>query len=290
MPHPIRALFVGVFSLATGLVVAFLVSTIEIATDVALYGFSAAVVIPVGAIGCGLVAALGFYAASLALNVRPEGATLAIPLVSAVGAFFASHWFTFSQYELPTGLTYREVFALDRLGFVDYLHQVATESSLTLGSASSAATISRLGSWGYGVVMIEIIGFALGGWFVATLLRSKPWCSDSHRFMQKRGTHVSYFSDPERFEATANHLVDVLERGGAVAAFDYAGVARSTVKSKRKARFHLKTEHFGCPACGSTHTVISTQQKANNNWVRVSQTPLQPLASSGAERQHQLTS
>ena len=54
MSLSIRVLMVGVFSLATGLVVAFLVSAIEIASGVALYGFSAAVVIPVGAIGCGL--------------------------------------------------------------------------------------------------------------------------------------------------------------------------------------------------------------------------------------------
>ncbi len=274
MSHAIRVLLVGALSLAVGLAVALVVSQIEIATDVALYGFSAAVVIPVGAIGCGLVAALGFYGASRALHVRPAGFVLGIPLMTAVATFFASHWFTFSRYESPTGRTFREAMALDGLGFVDYLRLTATESGLTLGSSSAPTTIGRLGSWGYGVAAIEILGFALGGWSVSTILRRKPWCGASHRFMRQQGNYTSHFEDPDRFESFANHLVDVLERGGAAAAFEHAAAGKPTLKSKRKARFAVKTTHFDCASCGACHTVISTQHLVNNNWTRLSQTPL----------------
>lgn len=284
-------LLVGGISLVTGLIVAFAISLIEVATDVALYGFSAAVVIPIGAIGCGLVAAVGFYAASRLLHVRPAASALAIPLVTAITSFFAAHWFTFSRYELPTGKTVSEALALNGLGFVDYLRMTATESGMTLGSSSAPTTITRLGSWGYGVVALQIIGFALGGWFVSTILRQKPWCEASHRFMSRQGVHVSFFEDADRFAADANRLVDVLERGGAVAAFEHAAVEKATLKQKRKARFNITASHFSCMDCGAHHTVISTSQKANNNsWTKLSQTPLHLAASPQRQRAAQLVS
>lgn len=288
MSHPIRVLLLGVVSLIAALAVAFGISSIEGATDVALYGFSAAIVIPIGAIGCGLVAAVGFYAASRALHVRAAGPALVIPLMMAIVTFLAAHWFTFIRYELPTGLTFSEAMALDGLGFGDYLRLVAIESSLTFDSTSASTSVDRLGSWGYAVVAIEIAGFALGGWFVSSILRQKPWCDESRRFLLQRGNYVSYFDDPLRFEASANRLVDVLERGGSVAAFEHAAVAKPTLKTKRKAQFSVNTTHLECPDCGILHTVIATQQKVNNNsWTQISQTPLHPDRALVDEREMQ---
>lgn len=283
-------LLVGVSSLVTGLLVAFVVSLIEIGTDVALYGFSAALVIPIGAIGCGLFAAAGFFAASRLFHVRPEGPVLAVPLVTAAATFFATHWFTFLRYELPTGLTHQEVLALDGRGFVDYLRLVATESGVTLGSSSAPTTIDRLGSWGYGVVAIEILGFALGGWFVASILRRKPWCQASGRFLKPLGKHVRYFDDPDRFESSANHLVDVLERGGPDAAFEYAAAEKASMKQRRNARFVINTTHYECGQCGLHHTVVATQHRVNNNWANLSQTPLHPEVSPTDAAAHELVS
>lgn len=291
MPHPIRVLLLGVFSLATGLLVAFGISLVELTTEVALYGFSAALVIPIGAIGCGLLAAVGFYAASRVLHVRSTGPALVIPLMTAITTFFASHWFTFTRFELPTGVTLADAMASDGLGFIDYLRMVATESGITMDSGSTSTTVERLGSWGYAVVAIEIAGFALGGWFVSSFLRQKPWCAASHRFLREEGSYVDYFEDPLRFEASANRLVDVLERGGALAAFEHAAVAKPTMKSKRRARFRVNTRHFECPGCGARHTVIATQQKAgNNNWTLISQTPLHPDGALVDDRETELIS
>ena len=284
-------LLLGVFSLAAGLVVAFGISLVERTTDLALYGFSAAVIIPVGAIACGLVAAVGFYTASRALHVRAAGPALVIPLLTAVTAFFAAHWFTFTRYDLPTGMTFADAMALDGLGFVDYLRLVATESGIRMDSGSTSTGVERLGSWGYAIVAIQIAGFALGGWFVSSWLRQKPWCETSRRFLRKRGSYVRYFDQPLEFEANANRLVDVLERGGAVAAFEYAAVDKPTMKSKRKARFSVNTTYFECPDCAVTHTIIAAQHKAsNNNWTLISQTPLHPDGALVDERESQLIS
>lgn len=281
---------VGACSLAVGFAIALAISMVEVATDVAIYGFSAGVVIPIGAVGSGLVAALGFYASSRAFQVRPAGLVLGIPLMTAVATFFATHWFSFNRYELPSGATLSEAMALDGRGFADYLRLVATESELTLASSSDPTTIGRLGSWGFGVVAIEVLGFALGGWFVATILRRKPWCEVSGRFLKLCGKHVRYFDDPDHFEAAANHLVDVLERGGAEAAFEHAAAERSALKRKRKAHFSVSTKLFTCNECGVRHAVISTQHQVNNNWTQLSQTPLHPGAPLVDERQTQLVS
>jgi len=250
-------LLLGVFSLAAGLVVAFGISLVERTTDLALYGFSAAVIIPVGAIACGLVAAVGFYTASRALHVRAAGPALVIPLLTAVTAFFAAHWFTFTRYDLPTGMTFADAMALDGLGFVDYLRLVATESGIRMDSGSTSTGVERLGSWGYAIVAIQIAGFALGGWFVSSWLRQKPWCETSRRFLR----------------------------------FEYAAVDKPTMKSKRKARFSVNTTYFECPDCAVTHTIIAAQHKAsNNNWTLISQTPLHPDGALVDERESQLIS
>lgn len=285
--YPIRVLTVVGASIVSGLAVAFVASLIERATDVSLYGLSAAVVIPIGAVACGLVASLGFSIASRLFHVRPVGLILAVPLVSAAVAFLASHWLSFNHSRLPAGTTFAEAFALDGRGFIDYLQMVATESGLPTGSSAAPATVDQIGSWGYGVVAIQIVGFALGGWFVAAFLRRSAWCEASRQFMNPVGKHVQYFDDATRFESTANHLVDVLEMGGPVAAFEHAKAPKPTLKQRRNNRFRLTVAHFECDHCRCAHTVIATQHRVNNNWARLSETPLHPdPASSSRHRRN----
>lgn len=274
MSSSLRVMLVGCISIVAGLFIAAAIALIEVATDVAVYGFSAAVVIPIGAIGCGLVAAVGFYGASSVLHVRSVRAVLATPAITAISTFLASHWFVFQWYELPTGKTYAEALALAGEGFVDFLRLRITESSLTLGSSSAETTVDRLGSWGYTVVALEIVGFALGGWFVTVVLRAKPWCETCERFLKSKGAEIRRFEEPDVFEQSANHLVDVLERGGAAEAFRHAAAEKSVVSKRRNARFRTVTRLYRCGTCQTEHAVIATEHMVNNNWARLSQTPL----------------
>ena len=288
LPPPllIRAVTVAALSLLGGIVAGFVLALVEIATGVAPFRFSVAAVIPIGAIGCGLVAAVGLYAASRSFHVRSIGFGVGLPLLTAISTFLAAHWFTFGRAERSSGETLAQAMALDGRGFLGSLHAMVTTSSVVLESSGGPAEAARLGWWGYGVVMIEIVGFALGGWFATAALRRSPWCELSMRFMRQVGKHTEYFEDPNQFERSANHLVDVLEMGGPISAFKHAEVPTPARRQRRLGRYRLTVTLFECSACERRHTVIATQHRVNNNWVQLSQTPLQPDAADQRRTKH----
>lgn len=262
MSSSVRALTVGVLAVALGLPIALVIAGFEIATDVGLFELSVAVVIPLGAIGCGVVAAAGFYAFLRSFHVRPSGVILAVPPVTAVTTLLASRWLVFRGSDVSGDQTYVE----------------------TLTSWATAG----LGGWGYGVVVLELIGFAMAGWFVAAFVLKLTWCERCHRFPKLLGREIRYFDEPTLFEASANRLVDILERGGPAEAYVYAVAEKPVVKRRSEADFRLTTEHFECKKCGTLHTVISTDRMVSSNWSRLSQTPLHIEAEQGSA--HALTS
>ena len=268
VPQSLRIAMVAMFSVLSGLVVAFVVSAIEIATDFAVYGFSVAFVVPVGAIGCGFVAAAGFYEASKVLHVRPTTPMLSIPLGTAAATFVASHWFTFTRYEVAVDRTFADV-----MSFTEYLRAVTTETGLSYGSSGS---VDRLGSLGYVVTAIEIVGFALGGWLAATVLQSKPWCQTSARFMQRVDHRKQMFDSEPPFHHAMAEVSQLVDHGEPVAASEVLPAKRPSMSQNRKGQFSLEVDRYECADCGCVHPIITTHERTRNNWQQTSRSPVHP--------------
>lgn len=273
MPYFLRVALVVITSLVSAVTLAFVISAIEIQTDLALYGLSVAFVIPVGAIGCGFVAAVGYYAASRELHVRPTPALMSIPLVTAVVTFVASHYFSYQRYEFAPGRTLSEV-----MGFGEYLRAAATETSLSFGSSGS---VDRLGTAGYAVTAIEIVGFAVGGWLVASHLRSKPWCSDSGQFMKRVEQRKQMFEEYEPFQHAVVAIGDQLEHGNARGAIGLLPEKASSFKENRKATLSVEVDCYECRACGAGHSVVTTQERKGNQWHQTNRSEIHPAATPG---------
>lgn len=270
MPYALRVALVAATSLIAGIVLAFVISAIELQTDVALYGLSVAFVIPVGAIGCGLVASVGYYAASRELHVRPTPALLSIPLATAVVTFVASHFFSYQRYEFAPGRTLSDV-----MTFGEYLRAAATETSLSFGSRGGT---DRLGSLGYAVTAIEIVGFAVGGWMVANHLRSKPWCSDSSHFMKRVEQRKQMFEEGEPFEHVMARITDQLENGNSADVIQVLPEHRGSFKENRKAAFSVEVDRYECESCGVAHGVVTTHARRGNQWQQTSRSEIHPAA------------
>lgn len=268
MSRSLRIVLVGSFSIGTGLLVAAALSIVEAVTGVALYGVTAALVVPVGAIGCGLLVALGFREASRTLHLRPQGAALAVPLVTALVAYVATHWFAYMRAVVPPALS-----------FLDYLQLVATESYVVFDDAAGGGG-SRLGSWGYAIVALQILGFAGGSWIITHGLDRTPWCESCERFLDRTGRRQSFFTDAAHFETTAHHLVDLVEHRAWDEAFVRTPDEKASLKTKRQARLHLQSEQYSCPTCGCRHTIVATKHRVGNNWQLLSETDRQPPAAS----------
>lgn len=252
--------------------VGFAVSAVELATGQAIYGFSVGVVIPIGAIGCGFVAAAGYSAAARLFHIRPSGPSLAIPLASAMVAFVATHWFTWMRLEIRDDQTLS-----DLMSFGEYLRTVITETSYSISSNSTTSTtIDRVGTWGYALTALEITGFALGGWFVAGELRNVPWCSTSGRFMRRSKKRSALFADEAAFLAATDRVVDLLDAGDPAHALDAMSWEKPTRELRRAAEFSLEVELFACPECDERHGIATTRHRVKNNWTLTSQIERHP--------------
>lgn len=260
MSHPIRVAVVVVVSMISGLAVAAAVSVVELATGFPLFGFSLLFVVPVRALTSGTAAAAGLFAASRILHVRPVRGLLLVPLPAAVASFLASHWFTFSGHEFSAGRTFADV-----MSFADYLRAVTTESGLSLGPAAS---VERLGSLGYLVVIMEIVGSASGGWLAIAALRARPWCEESGHFMRRVERRTQRFEHQTPFHqamATVHRLAD---EGTMAAMIQALPQRRSRPNETDNGHFALTVDHYRCPACDHERVVVTTHERRTYSWQR----------------------
>lgn len=104
MTRTVQDLLVTAFGLATSVAIAVLLVLIEIRWELAIYTFTFWFIIPVGAIGAGLVAAGGYYLGARLFNHRPTSILLFNMLGISVGTFFLIHFLTYSFFE-PSVIT-----------------------------------------------------------------------------------------------------------------------------------------------------------------------------------------
>jgi hypothetical protein len=256
--HPIRATVVVVVSMISGLAVAAAVSVVELATGFPLFGFSLLFVVPVRALSSGAAVAAGLFAASRFLHVRPDRRLLLVPLLAAVGSFLASHWFTFSGHEFSAGRTFADV-----MSFADYLRAVTTQSGLSLGPTAS---VERLGSLGYLVVIMEIVGSASGGWLAIAALRARLWCEESGHFMRRVERRTQRFENQTPFHqamATVHRLAD---EGTLAAMTEALPERRARPNETDNGHFALTVDHYRCPACDHERAVVTTHERRTYSW------------------------
>ena len=133
--------------------------------DFAVYTWMANAVIPMGAIICGFVAAIGYWIGSRVFNHKPTKLLLLNIVLVSVGTFFSIYHleYTHSSYQ---GQPLEEV-----MSFPDYLQE--------------------LGKWGWAAAGLQVLGFCLGGWAVYGILAGTPFCANCSMYFRRlwsRGT------------------------------------------------------------------------------------------------------
>ncbi len=248
-----------VASLLTATVLAVFLSWVETQHAINIYGFSAMFVIPIGAIGCGFVSAIGFWLVSRVLHIRPTGAARFFPLLTALATFGIANYLSYTWFKFPNGASPSDV-----MSFVEYLKLVSTEASYSIGSSGNDTTIDRVGSLGYALTALQIIGFAGGGFLLSSTLTKIPWCETSERFMKKTAKHQRFFG--EEGLGDQSHLAFA-----AMQATDIESVRsivtneQDKVKPRKRCVSLLLTEH-ACTHCGRHRHSLSQTERNGNNW------------------------
>jgi len=170
-------LFVIGSGLATSAISLFLVFLLAAVTeDFQLMGFYLNYIIPIGAIGAGLVAGSGYGFASWLSGVKISRKLLLAVVGLQIGTYFLAQYVEYRNfapcYEDGTPL-----------GFFEYYDYMARSFAWTQDDGSMGEPI---GLWGYAFRLLEVAGFAIGGLIVPLILFKKPYCAKCQVYMKTR--------------------------------------------------------------------------------------------------------
>jgi hypothetical protein len=263
---PLPVLLAGAATTAAALAV----HEIALRFDTNLLGMQANYVLPLGAMGLGLLASIGFCAAAYVTGRRVTG-----PLLLASAAVLVAGYFGLQYYEYR--LRFPDGLAQDgsQLSFWDYYEWMAR--SLRYRSDKRGLG-GPLGAWGFGVRALQVCGFALMGLVPLLTLRSRSYCGPCGRY--RRSTELGLIQagipdkvfgndSPERVaeraaraqqgEAALQRIVGLVSAGDGPGAT--AALAEAAPRAARKqadaanARLSLALAH--CPRCREGELIVT---------------------------------
>jgi hypothetical protein len=255
--------------LLTALLTAFLLFAIHQVTGFAAYSFTLFFIVPVGAILSGFLAASGYYLAFAIFKARPTKMILLVIVSISTGTFFLVQYLDYHYLRLdgqPVS---------NMITFPTYLSAVLQHMSLSfrIGGASLGSTGS-MGTFGYVVAALHILGFSLGGFAVYGVVASNPYCERCSRYLSFKASQERYFSSEAELEQSVSETSLLIEEGKYQEAVDaHAGMGVRTDGHGRHWRGVITIKV--CEQCDLHWIQWSQDNEVNGDWQSVSATPLE---------------
>lgn len=151
-------------------------------------------VIPVGAIFSGFVAAGGYYLGSILFGHKPTWLLLIHMVLVSVATYFAINWLRYMSTETDGRLL------SDLIPFSQYMDIILRHQTMELlVHGTKVGTTGELGGFGYATAALQIIGFAIGGAVIFTVLSTRPYCEKCRKFLKAGQKQVRYAAEPGGF-------------------------------------------------------------------------------------------
>jgi hypothetical protein len=169
-------------------------------------------IVPVGAIGVGVLSGLGYAFGSWLSHVKIRSGFILIVLAVAVLTYVLSHYVTYLFFLRANGST------VAQFSFVEYMRLFVEESTYQMSRSSTTNNPGvRLGAWGYLFLVVELVGFCLGCLIPTLVLRGRPYCDRCQRYMPKTRTiyHASDATKADLKATKGKELKNALLRGAA---------------------------------------------------------------------------
>lgn len=238
MNKAMKTLCVTLAGLATSLLTAVILYLLERYANFAVYSFMLWFIVPIGAVGAGFVASIGYYAGARILHYRPDRLLLLNIIIVSILSFVGLN------YLLYATMTVDGKSVQDYISFPQYLH--ITISHMTMSSSHSYDTKKlELGMWGYGITAIQILGFAFGGLIVHGMLTSIPYCDRCERYLKTVGSQFRYSEESEEFREKMKEIAQMIEGGQLSGAIS----AQRAIGSERLAPNHLLRSNLKLETC-----------------------------------------
>jgi hypothetical protein len=262
MNRPAQSSITAVCGIGTSILAAALLSFIELRWGHALYSFTVWFVIPIGALGAGMVAAVGYLIGARLANYRPSASVLSVIVTTSAAMFFLIQWMEYS-FMAVDGRSIQ-----DSISFHDFLGYTVAHTSLRFGVRGHFTGPGiEIGTAGYLFAGVQVIGFVVGGLAVYGFISSMTYCDDCGLYLNTKGTQTRYFGSAEEMKAaTANIQGEMQSRRlqhsvlihGTCGAIDSKGAIFSSLMEVKS-----------CKGCGKHWTKFTANRKSGNDWKEI---------------------
>jgi len=168
---------------------------------IALFGvdlssLSVWIVVPVGAVAAGAVAASGYYIGAVRTETKPSLQLLVNMVLIGASTFLLIQYLAYRSARFDDGTS-----VASYLPFWDYYLQSLTQKRLIFRHNLSSPT-EPVGSWGYVLEGIQFVGFMLGGLATYGYLADKPYCTQCSRYYRtKQLLHAPHLGEIDEYLA-----------------------------------------------------------------------------------------
>lgn len=254
-------LLITLCGLATSLATAGILKFVQDLTGLSFYTLSLWAIIPVGAILSGGVGASGYLLGARLLNRAPSRLLLLNVVLASVATFLTIHYFTYVSLELNGARV------ADHFPFSTYLD--ATIRSTSVGLAGSSLAVSpSLGVVGYFFALLQVAGFALGGFVAYGYLVAQPYCERCLRYLGEKSVSLRYTADTralERSEAIIAGHVRAGTFGEALAEQQALGIDDEGTGGNYRTRLETRS----CAGCGTRWMQYSIAKLGDEGWAEI---------------------
>jgi hypothetical protein len=177
MKRTVQDLIVTALGMLTSGLTALVLALLDAKLGFAAYSFMLWFVLPVGALICGAVGASGYYFGARLFNHRPTRLFIFNVISVAVATYFL-------LYYLDYRLTVVEGQSISQaVPISTFLFWVLGHQSYTIAPATHFGI--SIGPLGYAVAVLQMLGFACGGFGVYLYLMTKPLCAHCGKYMKE---------------------------------------------------------------------------------------------------------
>lgn len=253
----LKASAVTVCGIVTSVLTAVLVTLVHHWTGFNLFTLSFWVIVPVGALITGFLAASGYHLAAVRFHYKPSGMMLLGILGVAGATHVLIYYLEFATMVLDDGTRLR-----DALPFTSYLEIALTKAKYSLARRATRGGV-EVGAFGYVVAGIHFLGFVFGGFCVWANLAAKDMCEKCQMYLKKLATRVHSFPSGDAFQSFHERLVAAAPGSDA-----YAKCLEEdhhvTVPTQGSAR--ITFELLGCPVCEGQRVNESAEVHDGKDW------------------------
>jgi TRAP-type C4-dicarboxylate transport system permease small subunit len=257
-------LLVGLCGFITSLLTAIVLWWVESRFGFAFYSLTYWFILPIGALLSGFAGASGYYAGSWLFGHRPSRLLLLNATIASVATFLLIHYLSYITVQIEG----KQI--SDYISFSQYLDLSLTSTSMEFRlRAMKVGSTGQLGSFGYIVAVLQILGFAAGGFAVYGHLASKPYCEKCARYLSGKGKQMRY-GDSDAIQANTASVFSYLHSGAAGLAIDQQSRFGSSVQQRGN---YLRSvfEVRYCKKCNQHWVKFTVEKQKGNNWNEISE-------------------